>query len=145
VKLTTHLHIVLRSGMVELYFHFPHMSSWHSAELIKHRDSFTLPYLVYWMMSSQASEELLSNVSVSETSDPNSVMTDHSRRLHCILLLWNVQIIQTMYVLQQKEEQIPVKERNIVFWFPTWLIKIFNLSCIDIIIQIYCYKAIPMT
>jgi hypothetical protein len=29
--------------MVELYLHSPHMSSWHCAKLMKHRDNFTFP------------------------------------------------------------------------------------------------------
>jgi hypothetical protein len=38
VKLTTHLHQVLRSRMTKLHLHSPHMPSWHS------RDNFTLPF-----------------------------------------------------------------------------------------------------
>jgi hypothetical protein len=46
VKLATHLHLVPRSRMVELYLHFP-MSSWHSALLLKHKDNFTFsPYIL---------------------------------------------------------------------------------------------------
>jgi hypothetical protein len=29
---------------VDLYIHFPHTPSWRSAEEVKQRDSFTLPY-----------------------------------------------------------------------------------------------------
>jgi hypothetical protein len=42
MKLTTHLHLVPRSRMVELYFHSP-MSSWHSAWL----STGTLPFTYY--------------------------------------------------------------------------------------------------
>jgi hypothetical protein len=43
VKLTTHLHFVPRSRMVELYLQsLPHMSSWRGTWLFKHRDNFTL-------------------------------------------------------------------------------------------------------
>jgi hypothetical protein len=41
VKLTTHLHLVVRSRKVELYFS---PSSWYNAQLINHRDKFTLTY-----------------------------------------------------------------------------------------------------
>jgi hypothetical protein len=45
VKVTTHLHLVPRSRMVELYFHSP-MSSWYSTYLIKHRDS--VPFFTFY-------------------------------------------------------------------------------------------------
>jgi hypothetical protein len=31
VKLITHIDVIRRLRMVELYFHSPHMSSWHGA------------------------------------------------------------------------------------------------------------------
>jgi hypothetical protein len=45
VKLTTHLYLVPKSGMVELYLHSP-TSSLHSAGLSKHRDNFTVLIII---------------------------------------------------------------------------------------------------
>jgi hypothetical protein len=46
VKLTTHLHLVLRSRMCGAIPPFPNTPSWHGTQL-KHRDNFTLPYLTF--------------------------------------------------------------------------------------------------
>jgi hypothetical protein len=43
MKLTTHLHLVLRSRMVQLYLHSSNMALWCS--IIEHKDNFTF-YLV---------------------------------------------------------------------------------------------------
>jgi hypothetical protein len=45
MKLTTHLPLVSRTRMVELYLHSP-TSSWRSADLIKHRENFTFFYVL---------------------------------------------------------------------------------------------------
>jgi hypothetical protein len=42
VKLTNHLQLVLRSRMCGSIHPLPHMSSWHSTQLVKHRDNFIL-------------------------------------------------------------------------------------------------------
>jgi hypothetical protein len=42
--LTTHLQLVPRSINVYLYLHSPHTCSWGGAQLVKHRDNFTLSY-----------------------------------------------------------------------------------------------------
>jgi hypothetical protein len=49
VKLTTHLHLMPRSRMVALYLQSSNMSSWHSVQLIKHRDfTFTIAARQWW-------------------------------------------------------------------------------------------------
>jgi hypothetical protein len=45
VKLTAHLQLVPRSRKCGSIHPLPHTPSWHSAELVKHRDNFTfVPY-----------------------------------------------------------------------------------------------------
>jgi hypothetical protein len=41
LKLTAHLHLVLRAQTVELLPPLPHVSSWRIAYLIKHGENFT--------------------------------------------------------------------------------------------------------
>jgi hypothetical protein len=41
MKLTTHLPLALRSRKHKSIYPFPHMSSWRSAQLVKHKDNFT--------------------------------------------------------------------------------------------------------
>jgi hypothetical protein len=47
MKLTTHLQLVPRSRKYGSIHPLPHMPSWRSAELVKHRDNFTLPLSLY--------------------------------------------------------------------------------------------------
>jgi hypothetical protein len=48
MKLITHLHLMPRSRMVELYLHS--VSSWHSVWLIKHRDNFCFTLWIHWIL-----------------------------------------------------------------------------------------------
>jgi hypothetical protein len=52
VKLITHLHLLPRSRMVELYFLSPHTSPWHSAKLIKHKDNFVFTFYLFLVINS---------------------------------------------------------------------------------------------
>jgi hypothetical protein len=47
VKLTTHLRLVPRSRIVELYICSPHTPSWRGVYLIKSRDNFTITFIIY--------------------------------------------------------------------------------------------------
>jgi hypothetical protein len=48
VKLTTNLHLVLRSRMVWSYSTIIHTSSWSTVSLMKHRGKFTFYFLIIY-------------------------------------------------------------------------------------------------
>jgi hypothetical protein len=65
VKLTTHLQLVPRSRKYGSIHPLPHTPLWCSAQLVKHRDNFTL---LYWIYASHSSVYEVAVLRISELS-----------------------------------------------------------------------------
>jgi hypothetical protein len=62
VKLATHFQLVPRSKKHGSIHPLPHTPSWHSAELVKHRDNFTLLFTFIFCYWQKILNQIVSNI-----------------------------------------------------------------------------------